>query len=73
MDGLDRQTGALEVKLVQESEDFVQTMQGRVLTTADQVRQAVEEMKSTGADELCLWPQVNRLDQVDKLADIVFS
>ena len=54
-------------------EDFVQTMQGRVLTTADQVRQAVEEMKSTGADELCLWPQVNRLDQVDKLADIVFS
>jgi alkanesulfonate monooxygenase SsuD/methylene tetrahydromethanopterin reductase-like flavin-dependent oxidoreductase (luciferase family) len=53
-------------------EDFVKMMQDGVLTTPDQVRQAIEGMKSTGAEELCFWPQLNHLDQIDKLADIVF-
>ena len=54
-------------------DDFVKMMQKSLLTTADQVREAVEDMKATGADELCFWPQLNHLDQVDKLADIVLS
>ena len=53
-------------------EDFVKQMQGGVLTTPEQVRQAIEDMNSTRAEELCFWPQLNHLDQIDKLADIVF-
>jgi hypothetical protein len=53
-------------------EDFVKMMQEGVLRSADDVKQAVEDMRATGADELCFWPQVNHLDQVDRLADIVF-
>jgi len=53
-------------------EDFVKMMQSGVLRTPEQVKQAVEDMKSVGADEICFWPQVNHLDQVEKLAQIVF-
>ena len=53
-------------------EDFVKTMQGGVLTTPEEIRQAVSDMKETGAEELCFWPQLNHLDQIEKLAEIVF-
>ncbi|MBS2040941.1 LLM class flavin-dependent oxidoreductase [bacterium] len=49
--------------------DFVKnTLQG-VLRTPEQIKAAVAEMTSTGADELCLWPQVAELDQVKLLAE----
>lgn len=48
--------------------DFVQnTLQG-VLRTPEQIKAAVAEMASTGADELCLWPQIADLEQVKLLA-----
>lgn len=53
-------------------EEFVETMQGRTLTTPQQVRQAIADMKDTGAEELCFWPQLNHSDQIEKLAEIVF-
>ena len=53
-------------------EDFIKSMLPGVLRTPEAIRKAVEELKTTGADELCLWPQVNHLDQVKRLAEVVF-
>lgn len=54
-------------------EELVETMISRVLTTPEQVLEAVEDMRELGCDELCIWPQLNHWDQVDLLADIVFA
>lgn len=53
-------------------EEFVETMQKGVLTTPDQVKKAVQDLETTGADEICFWPQVNSLEQVQRLAQAVF-
>lgn len=53
-------------------EDFVRTSLAAVLRTPEQIKQYVEEMRGTGASHLCLWPQVNSIDQVDRLAEVVF-
>jgi alkanesulfonate monooxygenase SsuD/methylene tetrahydromethanopterin reductase-like flavin-dependent oxidoreductase (luciferase family) len=54
-------------------EDFVRTSLEAVLRTPEQIKAYVEDMRSTGASHLCLWPQVNGIDQVDRLAEVVFS
>ena len=49
-------------------EDFVKgTLEG-VLRTPEQIKAAVAELETTGADELCLWPQIASLDQVKLLS-----
>ncbi|MFN8607017.1 MAG: LLM class flavin-dependent oxidoreductase [Vulcanimicrobiota bacterium] len=48
--------------------DFVSNTLRGVLRTPEQIQAAVAEMASTGADELCLWPQVADLEQVKLLA-----
>ena len=53
-------------------EEFVKQSYEGVLRTPEQVRKYVEEMRSTGASHLCLWPQVNGIEQVDRLAEVVF-
>jgi alkanesulfonate monooxygenase SsuD/methylene tetrahydromethanopterin reductase-like flavin-dependent oxidoreductase (luciferase family) len=52
-------------------EERVKQMQENVLRTPDAIRQALGELEETGADEVCLWPQVALIDQVDRLAEIV--
>jgi len=54
-------------------EDFVQASYQAVLRTPESIRQYVSEMRDTGARELCLWPQVHDLDQVERLAEVVFG
>lgn len=49
-------------------EDFVKNTLDGVLRTPEQIKAAVAELKGTGADELCLWPQIATLDQVKLLA-----
>jgi alkanesulfonate monooxygenase SsuD/methylene tetrahydromethanopterin reductase-like flavin-dependent oxidoreductase (luciferase family) len=53
--------------------DFVRNSLEAVLRTPEQIKQYVAEMESTGASHLCLWPQVHGIDQVDRLAEVVFS
>jgi alkanesulfonate monooxygenase SsuD/methylene tetrahydromethanopterin reductase-like flavin-dependent oxidoreductase (luciferase family) len=54
-------------------EDFVRTSYEAVLRTPEAIARYVEEMRGAGAAELCLWPQVNSIDQVDRLAEVVFG
>lgn len=54
-------------------EEFVRNSLQAVLRTPEQIRQAIAELESTGADELCLWPQVAHLDQVELLAQALTS
>lgn len=49
-------------------EEFVRNTLAGVLRTPDQIKAAVAELATTGADELCLWPQISSLDQVKLLA-----
>jgi alkanesulfonate monooxygenase SsuD/methylene tetrahydromethanopterin reductase-like flavin-dependent oxidoreductase (luciferase family) len=54
-------------------EDFVKgTLQG-VLRTPAQVEAAIRDAREVGADEFCLWPQIARLHQVERLAETVFA
>jgi alkanesulfonate monooxygenase SsuD/methylene tetrahydromethanopterin reductase-like flavin-dependent oxidoreductase (luciferase family) len=53
-------------------EDFVRKSYEAVLRTPDQILRYVDEMRSTGASHLCLWPQVHDIAQVDRLAEVVF-
>jgi len=43
-----------------------------VLESADDIRRIVDEHRTAGSDELCLWVQIANLDQIDRLAEIVF-
>ena len=49
-------------------EEFVRNTLAGVLRTPEQIKAAVAELATTGADELCLWPQIASLDQVKLLA-----
>ncbi len=48
--------------------DFVTQMQGGVLRSEEAVRQRIRDLDSVGVDEVFLWPAVNDLDQIDRLA-----
>lgn len=50
-------------------EDFVRTMQESLVTTAEGVREAVEGIRDTGAEELFLWPAADDPDQVERIAE----
>jgi alkanesulfonate monooxygenase SsuD/methylene tetrahydromethanopterin reductase-like flavin-dependent oxidoreductase (luciferase family) len=54
-------------------EEFVKQSYEGVLRTPDQIRRYVDDMRSTGASHLCLWPQVNGIEQVERLAEVIFS
>lgn len=43
-----------------------------VLESPAAIRQILDEHREAGADECCLWVQIPDLDQIDRLAEIVF-
>lgn len=43
-----------------------------VLENPEQIRQIVDEHRQAGSDELCLWVQSAQLEQIDRLAEVVF-
>lgn len=49
-------------------QDFVDAMTAGLLTSPEAVRRAIEGVASTGADEMFLWPAVDELSQVERLA-----
>lgn len=51
---------------------FVKQSYEAVLRTPEQIKQYAAEMRDAGATHLCLWPNVNGLDQVERLAEVVF-
>lgn len=51
---------------------FVDKSLQDLLRTPEEIKRYVEEMRELGASHLCLWPQVNTIDQVERLAEVVF-
>lgn len=51
--------------------DFVKNTLAGVLRTREQIQASIAELATTGADELCLWPQIATLDQVKLLSEAV--
>lgn len=49
--------------------DLVGMVQGSVLRTAEQVREAMDALGEAGAEELTLWPMSARPDQVERVAE----
>lgn len=47
--------------------EFVESTLKAVLRNPEQIKAAVAELASTGADELCLWPQIADLGQIQLL------
>lgn len=47
--------------------DFVEMMKGWVMRTPDDLKQAADEMREAGADELFFWPALSDPEQVDRL------
>jgi alkanesulfonate monooxygenase SsuD/methylene tetrahydromethanopterin reductase-like flavin-dependent oxidoreductase (luciferase family) len=43
-----------------------------VLESPEAIRQVLDEHRQIGADECCLWVQIPQLEQIDRLAEIVF-
>lgn len=50
----------------------IQDARRNVLEKAEDIKRIVEEHRAAGSDELCLWVQSARLDQIDRLAEVVF-
>jgi hypothetical protein len=42
-----------------------------ILSTPEEIKEAMRAYEGIGADELVLWPTVSDLDQIDRLADAV--
>jgi alkanesulfonate monooxygenase SsuD/methylene tetrahydromethanopterin reductase-like flavin-dependent oxidoreductase (luciferase family) len=49
---------------------MVQTVQGGILRTADEVRGTLDSLGDAGVAEVCLWPLARSVDQVDRIADV---
>ncbi len=49
------------------AEQVVQSL----LTTPEDIKEAIQAYEAIGADEVILWPTVAELDQVHRLADAV--
>lgn len=48
-----------------------QQMASRIPSTPDAVHGIIESFKSTGADELILWPCIPELDQISRLQEVI--
>ena len=44
---------------------------GSLPTTPEAIKGAISGLEGVGVDEIVLWPCVPKLDQVDRLADVV--
>ena len=52
--------------------EAVSSARRNVLESADDIRRIVDEHREAGSDELCLWVQIANLDQIERLAEVVF-
>ena len=50
----------------------IQEVRKHVLDTPEAIKRIVEEHREAGSDELCLWVQSAHLEQIDRLAEVVF-
>jgi len=52
--------------------EAIRQARANVLEAPDDIRRIVDEHQAAGSDELCLWVQSANLDQIERLAEVVF-